>query len=391
MLKNWNRILCKTTIFFGKSVKTIDIRGERLYIYNRAERRKRLKINSILRERAAADMVSIKDIAAECGVSIATVSKALNDHKDVSTATKDVIRDTAKKMGYLPNYQARALKTNRTYNLGVLFNERANSGLTHNYFAAVLDSFKRVAETQGYDITFISRRIGGNQLNVCEHCISRNVDGVMVANIDDYSDEGLAQLLGSDIPVVTLDYKAENKPAVMSDNYKGIECIVNFVHKMGHEKIAYIYGDMSGVTSVRIDAFRRTMEALNINIREEYLQSGRYRDPDMVGTLTRRLMEMDEPPTCILMPDDFSALGAFNALEGLGLDVPRDVSIVGYDGITLARALRPRLTTYEQDTRSLGRIAAERLISLINKKDTVDEFIEGRLLEGESVRNLTGG
>lgn len=78
-------------------------------------------------------MVSIKDIASVCGVSIATVSKALNNHKDVSDSTKVLIRDTAKKMGYLPNTQARALKTNRTYNLGVLFNERANSGLTHNY------------------------------------------------------------------------------------------------------------------------------------------------------------------------------------------------------------------------------------------------------------------
>lgn len=337
-------------------------------------------------------MVSIKDIAAECGVSIATVSKALNNHRDVSEATKTYIRDTAKKMGYLPNYQARALKTNRTYNLGVLFNERANSGLTHNYFAAVLDAFKRVAEQQGYDITFICHNMTVNQLTVYEHCISRNVDGVMVANVDDYSDEGVAQLLESSIPIVTLDKKTENKPAVISDNFKGVECLVNHVHKMGHEKIAYIYGDPSGVTSARVDSFRKTMESLNIKIREEYLLGGCYRDPSKTEELVEKLMKMSDPPTCILLPDDFSAIGALNAFERLGLSVPKDISVVGYDGITLSQVLSPKLTTFKQDTDGLGRAAAEQLISLINKElpENIEPIIvEGKLLEGGSVRDLT--
>lgn len=368
-----------------------------MYINKRTRERKRLKISSeylaVRRDgRVVADMVSIKDIAAECGVSIATVSKALNNHRDVSEATKNHIRETAKKMGYLPNYQARALKTNRTYNLGVLFNERANSGLTHSYFAAVLDAFKRVAEKQGYDITFISHNIGYNQLTVYEHCISRNVDGVMVANVDDYSDEGVTQLLHSSIPIVTLDKKTDNKPAVISDNFKGIECLVKYVRKMGHEKIAYIYGDRSGVTSERVDAFRRTMESLNINIREEYLLGGYYHNPEKTEELVVQLMKLSDPPTCILLPDDFSAIGALNAFEKLGLSVPSDISVAGFDGITLSQVLSPKLTTFKQDTDGLGKAAAEQLISLINKElpeNSEPVVIEGYLLEGGSVRDLT--
>ena len=83
-------------------------------------------------------MVSLKDISVRCGVSIATVSKALNDHKDVSSQTKERIIKTAKEMGYFPNSQARALKTNRTYNLGVMFSDEAGRGLTHEFFAKVL-------------------------------------------------------------------------------------------------------------------------------------------------------------------------------------------------------------------------------------------------------------
>ena len=88
-------------------------------------------------------MASLKDISKICGVSVATVSKALNDHKDIGEETKANIRRVAKEMGYSPNLSARALKTNRTYGIGVLFVDEAQSGLTHDYFSSVLDSFKR--------------------------------------------------------------------------------------------------------------------------------------------------------------------------------------------------------------------------------------------------------
>ena len=101
-------------------------------------------------------MPSLKDLAKECGVSVATVSKALNDQPDISPATRERVRAAAHRMGYLPNAAARSLKTNRTYNLGVLFVDERQSGLTHEYFSAVLDSFKVEAEKHGYDITFIN-------------------------------------------------------------------------------------------------------------------------------------------------------------------------------------------------------------------------------------------
>ena len=102
------------------------------------------------------DMVSMKDISVACGVSVATVSKALNDHTDIGEETRLHIKKVAKEMGYFPNSSARALKTNRTFNLGVLFADESRSGLTHDYFANVLDSFKVAAEERGYDITFLN-------------------------------------------------------------------------------------------------------------------------------------------------------------------------------------------------------------------------------------------
>ena len=126
-------------------------------------------------------MSSLKDLARECGVSVATVSKALNGQSDISAATRDRVREEARRMGYVPNMAARAMKTNRTYNLGVLFVDERQSGLAHEYFSAVLDSFKVEAEKHGYDITFINHNISGKSMSYLEHCRYRNVDGVAVS------------------------------------------------------------------------------------------------------------------------------------------------------------------------------------------------------------------
>ena len=112
-------------------------------------------------------MVSMKEIAKKCNVSVASVSKALNGYSDISEETRKLILRTASEMGYLPNSSARTLKTKRSYNIGVMFVDEAASGLTHDYFNHVLESFKRTAEEKGYDITFTSGKISG-QKNL--HC-----------------------------------------------------------------------------------------------------------------------------------------------------------------------------------------------------------------------------
>lgn len=336
-------------------------------------------------------MVSIKDIASVCGVSIATVSKALNDHKDVSESTKTMIRETAKKLGYLPNSQARALKTNRTYNLGVLFAEQAHSGITHSHFAAVLNGFKNEAEANGYDITFISRQIGGNRMTYYEHCVCRNVDGVVIVCADDFEDTEVTELLESSVPTVTIDYESPNSPAVLSNNESGMRSLVEYAYSMGHRKIAYIYGEASSVTSIRLKSYRDTLKSLNINVRDDYLLQGRYHDPVSTEKLSEQLMGLDDPPTCVILPDDFSAIGALSAFEKLGKCVPDDISVMGYDGIILSSFLNPKLTTFRQEPDRIGAEAASQLIALIKKEITADSpaiMVDGNLREGSSVKNL---
>lgn len=333
-------------------------------------------------------MVSMKDIAQRCGVSVATVSKALNGQPDIGEETRARISAVAEEMGYMTNSVARALKTNRTYNLGVLFVDERRSGLAHEYFSSVLESFKVEAERHGYDITFINHNVGGKPTSYLQHCLYRGVDGVVIACVD-FNDPRVRELVESNIPLVTIDHVFNNRLAVVSDNVNGVEELVRYVYAKGHRKIAFLHGERTTVTHNRLTGFYRACEELGLNIPEEYIRECVYHDPDRCAKATREILALPDRPTCILFPDDFSYIGGLNVLNEMGLRIPEDISAVGYDGIHLARVMH--LTTYSQNTADLGKIAAEKLIQLIEHPKTtlVDRImVPGGLLEGTSVKAI---
>lgn len=335
----------------------------------------------------------MKDIAVVCGVSVATVSKALNDQNDIGKETKKRIRQAAEEMGYFPNTAAKMLKTNRSYNIGVLFNHEDYSGLTHDYYAFVLDSLKRTVEKRGYDITFVNTsKCYAGAVSYLEHCRSRGFDGVAIVCTDFYSPE-ILQLVGGGIPVVTLDHLFNNVCAVMSNNVQGMHDLLTYIYKKGHRRVAYIHGLDSAVTQNRLSSFYRTAAQLGMTIPDEYIRVSPYRDTKSACEETKELLDLQEPPTCIIYPDDFSAFGGLNAIQERGLRVPDDISVAGYDGIRIARHIEPTLTTLRQDTEELGRLVGEKLISLIEHPKTTPVetvVVEGHVFEGNSVKKLEG-
>lgn len=336
-------------------------------------------------------MVSLKDIAAACGVSVATVSKALNDQNDIGADTKERVRRVAKEMGYHPNAAAQTLKTNRTYNIGVLFIDGNNSGLTHDFFNHVMDSFKRKAESFGYDITFINNgKVMNTRMSYLEHARYRNFDGVVIACVE-FSDPEVVELVNSEIPIVTIDHLFNNRIAIMSDNVGGMRDLIQYVVSKGHRKIAYIHGLDSAVTTARLSSFYRTTEELGIDIPDEYVREAAYRRTDEAYEQTKELLKLKDRPTCIFYPDDFSSIGGFNAIREAGLSIPDDISVVGYDGIPIGKHMSPQLTTLAQDTEAIGGLAAEQLINLIERpKSTLiqQNLVKGCVFEGGSVKQL---
>ena len=275
-----------------------------------------------------------------------------------------------------------------THNLGVLFVEESKSGLTHPFFANMLNAFKAEVEEKGYDITFINNRIGGDEATYLEHCRYRKVDGVFIPVIN-FESDSVKELLSSEIPCVTVDHPFPGQPGVVSDNRSGVRSLVEYAVSLGHRRIAFISGQRnSRVTEERINEFRSTMSERGLPIPEGYLVEGRYDDLNLIRTMVRRMVERPDRPTCLLLPDDASYLGAQEVIRECELRIPADVSVAGYDGIPLTQSLRPHLTTIRQSNEEIGRLAADLLIKKIEgTTDTPDEqiIIPVTLLKGETV------
>ena len=179
--------------------------------------------------------------------------------------------------------------------------------------------------------------------------------------------------------------------SVISDNVQGVRDIVNYLVNMGHEKIAFITGEDTSVTQKRVASFYKTCEERNISVKDEYVKKGRYHIPKVSGEATRELLTLEDKPTVIMYPDDYSLLGGVTEIEKHGLRIPEDISIVGYDGIKLSRLIRPIITTYVQNSAEIGVRATKKLVDLIeNPKTTIPDrtLVIGGLQEGSTVKKI---
>lgn len=336
-------------------------------------------------------MTTIRMVAQACGCSVSTVSKAINGAEDVNRETAARIRRVASELGYMPNAAARALKTSRSYCFGVLFRDNAETGLAHDFFSGLLNGFKRRAEELGYDIFFISDRLGRRKLRYAEHARYRNCDGVFIAN-ESYEKPMVLELTDCGIPAVTIDYDCGTCASVQSDNEQGVRDLVRHIYEMGHRRIAFIHGEDTPVTAVRTYGFRKICRELELNIPDAYVIPAVYCDPPSCEAATRRLLALDAPPTCIMYPDDTAYIGGRNEVYRQGLRIPEDVSAAGYDGIDLSQILRPRLTTLKQNADLMGHSAADELARAVEEGKRYSPrriVIPGRVLPGETVAKLT--
>jgi Transcriptional regulators len=319
-------------------------------------------------------MVTIYDIANACGCSSSTVSKALNNYPDVSAKTKERILKKAKELGFVPNLQARALSTNKTWNIGVLFEDKSHSGLTHYFFSQVLQGVKEQSEEKGYDITFISKNLGDDEMSYLEHCNRRKIDGVVIACIE-FEEEQVQELMASDLSVVAIDYLSNNISSIMSDNYKGLYQMTKYLISLGHRDIMYVYGHEVFVTQERIRGFKKALDEEGITFYEDMLVESKYGEKNDNVDAVEIILKRKYVPTAIIFPDDYSAIWGINALRSHGIKVPEDISVAGFDGVEIGEMVYPRLTTIKQNTSRLGKEASLKCIQMLEAKTNDNSVI----------------
>ncbi|RXJ02584.1 LacI family transcriptional regulator [Anaerobacillus alkaliphilus] len=335
-------------------------------------------------------MATIYDIAKKTGYSITTVSRALNDYPDVSAKTKKIILDAVKEIGYYPNSIARSLTTKKSWTLGVIFIEDLGVGIKHPFFSAVIQSFKQRVESSGYDIIFLSQNVGSEKKSYLDHALHRGVDGIIVV-CSNYDNPEVQHLMDSDLPSVVIDLHSNKSSVVYSDSFSGSEIAVNHLYALGHRKIAHISGhEKTFAGNERLRGFKNAVEKLNLDIPESYIIEGGFFSFDDGYQAMKRLLELKDRPTAVYAASDLMAIGAISTINENGLNVPADISVIGFDDIELAKYTTPKLTTVRQDTDLIGENAAKVLLNQINDNNKVFSAITipVELVTRESTREL---
>lgn len=331
-------------------------------------------------------MGTIYDLAKITGFSITTVSKALNNYKDVSEKTRAKILKAAAEMDYLPNAHAQSLSTKKSWAIGVMFSEANEVGMKHPFFNGIIESFRHATEEHGYDLIFASRNLRNRDMSYLEHFKHRAVDGIVVI-CSDRMDEQVQELMQSDIPIVVVDMDSANCSVVYSDNTAGARLAVEYLYELGHRAIAHIAGDSSiDAGAARIKGYELTMHTLELPIQPGYLVNAGFFSVEEGKRAMEKLLQLPSPPTAVFVAGDQMAIGAIEAVHEHGLRVPEDISIIGYDDIEMIKYITPKLTTIRQDTDEIGEAAAELLLEQMTAKErrTERRIIPVRLIERAS-------
>jgi LacI family transcriptional regulator len=306
---------------------------------------------------------TIRDVAEQAGVSIATVSRVLNDRADVSVETRERVREVARSVGYTADPAARGLVTQRTQLVAVIVGDNAgHRDLSLLFFGKVMAAVSRRLARGNYDSLL---------LQPLELGVHHRFDAAVLIGIDG-NDALITDLYTRGVPYVGVDVRVggPRSAIVGSDHAAGVRLALQHLHGLGHRRIAHIAGARNTVAGAdRITAFHHETRVLGLELPEEYLReadfssAGGYRE-------TSALLALPERPTAIVAASDLMALAALQAIRDAGLVPGRDVAVVGFDDIEAAALSYPPLTTIRQDREKLGTLAAERAIELVEHPET---------------------
>ena len=304
---------------------------------------------------------TIKDVAEQAGVSIATVSRALNDKGDVSMETRERIREVARSVGYSPDPAARSLVTHRTGLVGVIVGDNAgHRDLSLLFFGKVLAAVSRRLAQSSFDPLLLQPSDAGP-----EH----RFDAAILIGVDG-DDPLVADLASRGVPLVGVDVRCAGRAAyVGSDHAEGVRLALAHLHALGHRRIGHVAGAANTVAgSERLEAFRREAPALGLELAEELLRQGDFSSASGYRE-TCALLALARRPTAIVAASDLMALAALQAIRDASLQPGRDIAVVGFDDLEAAALAHPPLTTIRQDRQELGALAALRAIELIEDPD----------------------
>lgn len=310
--------------------------------------------------------ITIDDIAKEANVSIATVSRVINGSKTVSPELRSRVMEAVQRNHFRPNTFARALMTNKSNIIGIIVTDISNPVIS-----SLVKGIHQICQEK--DFTVMICESGGNkesEKKLLYRMEEQHSTGVLLAGVD-IDPEGVRTMLGLSYPVVLVTQEAnDGKNAVTTvihDNVAAVADAVRFLYANGHRRIAFIGGPERDYSNgiKRLAGFRKAAEELSLDIPGSYILHGNFSYESGFDCMRRLYEENTELPTAVMACSDLMAIGAISCAERLGLRVPDDLSIMGFDDSDLARYFHPALTTVRIPYFDEGKTAANVLFDLV--------------------------
>lgn len=314
--------------------------------------------------------ISLKELAAHLGLSITSLSLVLNDKPSASSIpqeTKDRIFEAAEKFNYRPNYFARSLRAQRSFTFGVIVPE-----LSDGYSAMVLNGVEAALAKEGYFYLTASHLHRDDLLkHNPQMLIERQVEGIIAVDTP--------IRFKTDLPVVTVSGHdtIEGVNNVILNHQHAAELGVGHLFTLGHRKIAFIKGqDFSSDTEIRWETITEAAQKRGIKMDPNLIAQleGDIPSPEIGYVATKKILSNNKPFTALFAFNDLSAIGAIRALQEIGLRVPEDVSVLGFDDIYAAAFHNPALTTIRQPLFEMGKLAAQTLLKRLAQKDKINDI-----------------
>ena len=327
--------------------------------------------------------VKLEDIARETGFSISTVSRVLsNSNYPVSVLIREKVLRVADQMGYQPNIAARSLRTDRTDTIGIIVDD-----LLSPFTPPIVRGIQDYLNEHGFLSLIVNSDWNpGQEQAAIKTLLSRPVDGIVFVEYSHqtHSDE----LERSNKPHVFVHrlFGSPIKNSVVPDDYYGASLATEHLIKLGHRRIGYINGPENWHTCrARVSGYHDTLANHNLLFDATLVQPGDW-EIESGYAATKNLLQVAERPTAIFAANDAMALGAIYAIQDSGLNVPRDIAVVGYDNRNFTKTVRPRITTVSMPVIEMGGVAAEVLLSQIaeGRKEEEEIKVKGQLIIRET-------
>ncbi len=320
-------------------------------------------------EEASTKMATIKDVARLAGVAPSTVSHYFTGNAPVSDSTRARIEQAVRELGYRPNAAARSLRLAQTQSIGLIVPNIANP-----FFAEIVRAIGYACQQMGYSLLLAdSSGDEDRERDLVANLLKQYIDGLLIIHAGKVP---TSQLLEEEppIPVVYVDREVDERASVATDNYLGGRLAARHLIGLGHRRIGILAGDPH-VKNVqqRLAGFQDELKSSRITISKRHIISGS--QSFETGRDAQLLMVGPNPPTAIFATNDIIALGAWHKLNDMGLKIPGDVSLIGYDNIEMTQWTIPALTTIEQDKRELGRQSVATLVKAIQERDLAGSTI----------------